>query len=130
MRRLSGFLAVSGVVWLGGLVGLDALDGGPQTWSPSLATWAAPVIAAGTLAVFLSRTMRQAAVCLAIVWLVTVAVAFVLLSQGFGASLLTASAALLYVSIPSVAWLMFPLAVSAYLRDGERRRAGDVRPGH
>ena len=129
MRRLSGFLALSGVVWLGGLIGLDALDGGPQTWLASLATWAAPVIAAGTLAVFLARTVRQAAVCLAIVWLVTVAAAFVLLSNGFGASLLTANAALLYVSIPYAAWLMFPLAVSAYLRDGERRRTADLRPG-
>jgi len=32
------------VVWLGGLIGLDALDGGPQTWLASLATWAALVI--------------------------------------------------------------------------------------
>jgi hypothetical protein len=29
---LSGFLALSGVVWLAGLVGLDALDGNEQTW--------------------------------------------------------------------------------------------------
>ena len=53
-----------------------------------------------------------------------------LVGLGFGASLLTVNAALLYVSIPYVAWLIFPLAVSAYFRDGERRRGADVRPGH
>jgi hypothetical protein len=129
MRRLSGFLALSGLVWLGGLIGLDALDGGPQAWPTTLATWAAPVIAVGTLVTFLTKTMRQAAVSLAILWLLTVAVALVLLSAAFGASLLTANVALLYVSIPYTAWLVFPLVVTAYLRDGERRRSGDVRSG-
>ncbi len=60
MRRLSGFLALSGVVWLGGLIGLDALDSGPQTWATTLATWAAPVAAAGTLAVFFTNLRDRA----------------------------------------------------------------------
>lgn len=120
MRMLSGFLALSGVVWLGGLIGLDALDGAELTWLSTLAAWGAPVAAAGVIATFFARTMKQAALFLAVLWLVVVAAGFVLLSVMFEASLITLNVALLYVSIPFAAWLMFPLVAHAYLRDPAR----------
>jgi hypothetical protein len=64
--------------------------------------------------------MRQAALFLFIVWVLAVAALFFVLSAAFGASLITANAALLFASIPYVAWLMFPLAAHAYLRDRGR----------
>jgi hypothetical protein len=120
MRRLSGFLAVSGVVWLGGLLGLDALDGSEQTWLSTLASWGAPLVVAGTIATFLARTMKQAALCLTALWVLAVAACFVLVSIMVGASLIALNAALLYVSIPYVAWLAFPLVANAYLNDPAR----------
>jgi len=120
MRMLSGFLALSGVVWLAGLVGLDALDGNEQTWLLSLATWGTPVVVAGTLATFFARNTRHVVVMLVGLWLLTVTVWFFFLSAMFEPSLIIANAALLSVSIPYVAWLMFPLVAISYRRGGAR----------
>lgn len=117
MRQFGGFLALSGAVWLGGLLVLDVLDGEGVTWLFTLATWGAPVVVVGTVATLIARTRTQVTLVLTALWLLTATVAFVGLSASLEPSLILANAVLLYVSIPYVAWLTFPLVVASYLAD-------------
>lgn len=117
MRMLSGLLGLSGLVWVGGPVLLNAMDGGTQSWPLALATFGSPVVIAGTAATFLARTATQVVRSLAVLWLIAVTVGSVSLADSSGPSLAAAGAAVLFVTLAFALWLLFPLLVFSYVRD-------------
>jgi len=117
VRMLSGFLGLSGLIWVGVPLLLDAVDGGTQSWPLALATYGGPVVIAGTVATLLARTAGQVVRRLSALWLVAVVVAFIAMANSSGPSLAAAGAALLFVTLAHGLWLLFPLLAYSYLRD-------------
>ena len=117
MRMLSGFLGLSGLIWVGVPLLLDAVDGGTQSWPLALATYGGPVVIAGTVATFPARSAGQVVRRLSALWLISVVVAFVVIARASEPSPVSAGAALLFVTVAYGLWLLLPLLAYSYVRD-------------